>query len=72
MVRDSGFTDIRIVTCHRLGPHEVEAMARCPGVEFFPPVRDDDLDAAHGKMASCKFTAIKAGLTPGPRSGTDA
>lgn len=59
MVRASGFDDLKVVACHRLGPEEVQAMARCPGAEFSPPVNDRDLGAVFGKMASCKFTAGK-------------
>lgn len=59
LVQRSGFTDLHVVTCHRLGPEEVEAMARCPGPDFSPPVNDDDLAAVQGKMASIKFTAVK-------------
>lgn len=59
LVRRSGFVDLQVVACHRLGPQEVEAMARCPGQDFSPPVDDHDLAGVEGKMASIKFTAVK-------------
>ncbi len=59
LVRSSGFSDLHIVTCHRLGAHEVEAMACCPGRDFSQPVDERDLAAVKGKMASIKFTAVK-------------
>jgi SAM-dependent methyltransferase len=57
LVAEAGFTDIHVVSCHRLGSQEVEAMARCPGPEFSPPVDPDDLLAVEDGMASIKFTA---------------
>jgi len=59
LVKRSGFVDLQVVTCHRLGDEEVEAMARCPGRDFSPPVDDHDLAAVKGRMASIKFTAVK-------------
>lgn len=59
LVGRAGFTDIQVVSCQRLGSQEVEAMARCPGPEFSPPVDPGDLLAVQDKMASIKFTARK-------------
>ena len=59
LLRGAGFTDLQVVTCHRLGTQEVEAMARCPGPEFSPTVDAGDLAVVQGKMASLKFTAVK-------------
>ena len=59
LVRRRGFAGLNVVACHRLGPPEVEAMARCPGPDFSPPVDDHDLAGVEGKMASIKFTAVK-------------
>ncbi len=59
LVGRSGFVDLHVVTCHRLGAEEVNAMARCPGQDFSPVVDEADMAAVQGKMASIKFTAVK-------------
>lgn len=55
----AGFTDIGIVARHRLAPHELEAMARCPGPSFSPPVSRSELAGVTRRVASLKFTAVK-------------
>lgn len=58
-IRQSGLTEIRVVVRHLLTPEELEAMARCPGREFTPPMSKDDLAAVEGKVVSVKFTAVR-------------
>jgi len=58
-VKEAGFAEIQIVARHLLTPEELEAMACCPGQEFTPPPRRQDLAAVDGKVASVKFTALK-------------
>ena len=58
-VRKAGFAAIQVVARHLLAPDELEAMACCPGKEFTPPPRKEDLVLMEGKVTSVKFTARK-------------
>ena len=55
----AGFAEIQIVSRHTLMPRELKAMACCPGDEFTPPPKNEDLEIVQGKVDSVKFTAIK-------------
>ena len=55
----AGFTKFQIVSRHTLTPTELKAMASCPGEEFTPPPKNEDLEIVQGKVDSIKFTAIK-------------
>ena len=57
--RRAGFAEIEFLARHPLTGEELDAMARCPGPEFAPPVASDDVAAVGGKVLSLKFTAIK-------------
>jgi ubiquinone/menaquinone biosynthesis C-methylase UbiE len=59
MVRRAGFAEVEVVARHPLAAEELDAMARCPGPEFAPPVTDDDLGPVQGKVVSMKFKAVK-------------
>jgi SAM-dependent methyltransferase len=59
MVRRVGFTDVEVVARHSLVAEELDAMARCPGPDFAPPVAADDLVPVQGKVVSMKFKAVK-------------
>ena len=56
----AGFTEIQIVSRNTLTPKELKAMACCPGEEFTPPPKNEDLEIVQGKVDSVKFTAMKA------------
>jgi SAM-dependent methyltransferase len=58
-VREAGFGEIQVVSRHLLTTEELDAMACCPGEEFTPPPRKEDLALVEGKVASIKFTATK-------------
>jgi SAM-dependent methyltransferase len=55
----AGFAEIQIVSRHTLIPIELKAMACCPGDEFTPPPKNEDLEIVQGKVDSVKFTAMK-------------
>ena len=55
----AGFTEIQIVSRHTLTSIELKAMASCPGEEFTPPPKKEDLEIVQGKVDSVKFTAMK-------------
>ncbi|MGH9039325.1 MAG: methyltransferase domain-containing protein [Acidimicrobiia bacterium] len=59
ILRRAGFTDIEVVSQHHLADEELQAMSRCPGPNFTPPVAEDDLAAVEGKVVSIKFKARK-------------
>jgi SAM-dependent methyltransferase len=59
-VRKAGFVDIQVVARHLLTPDELEAMACCPGEEFTPAPSKEDRALVEGRVASVKFTAVKA------------
>ena len=58
-MRKAGFTEFQMVSRHTLTSTELKAMASCPGEEFTPPPRIEDLNVVQGKVDSVKFTAIK-------------
>lgn len=73
-IRKTGFGHVQIVDRHCLFPDELKAMACCPGEEFTPPPAEEDLAQAQGKVASVKFTAVRAPELqhPSPRSPEEA
>ena len=60
LVEEAGFTDFEIVGRHTLDPEGLRALAGCPGDEFTPAPAEEDVMSADGKVASIKFTAVKA------------
>jgi len=60
IVEEAGFTKLEVLTSHTLDPEGLRAMAGCPGDEFTPAPAEEDVAAADGKVASIKFTAVKA------------
>jgi len=60
VVRQAGFEELKIIARHTLAPEELEAMACCPGEEFFPAPAKEDIESVQGKVTSVKFTAVKA------------
>ena len=60
VVRQAGFEEFKIIARHTLTPEELEAMACCPGEEFFPAPAKEDIESVQGKVTSVKFTAVKA------------
>jgi SAM-dependent methyltransferase len=60
VVKQAGFGDFIVIARHTLAPDELEAMACCPGEEFFPAPAKEDIESVQGKVTSVKFTAVKA------------
>ena len=60
IIEEAGFTEIEVLSRHTLDPEGLRAMAGCPGDEFTPAPAEEDVAAADGKVASIKFTAVKA------------
>jgi arsenite methyltransferase len=60
LVESAGFTKLEILARHTLDPEGLRAMAGCPGDEFTPAPAEEDVKSADGKVASIKFTAVKA------------
>lgn len=60
VVRQAGFEEFIIIARHTLTLEELEAMACCPGEEFFPAPAKEDIESVQGKVTSVKFTAVKA------------
>jgi SAM-dependent methyltransferase len=60
LVEKSGFTNFEILGRHTLDPEGLRALAGCPGDEFTPAPAEEDVASADGKVASIKFTAVKA------------
>jgi len=58
-MKNTGFTEIQIISRHVLNPKELAAMSNCPGNDFTPPVAPEDLAQVEGKVASMKFTGHK-------------
>jgi arsenite methyltransferase len=58
-MKNTGFTEIQIISRHVLNPKELAAMSNCPGNDFTPSVAPEDLAQVEGKVASVKFTAQK-------------
>lgn len=63
VVRKAGFEEFIIIARHTLTPDELEAMACCPGEEFFPAPEKEDIESVQGKVTSVKFTAVKASIS---------
>ena len=60
VVRQAGFEEFIIIARHTLTIEELEAMACCPGEEFFTAPAKEDIESVQGKVTSVKFTAVKA------------
>ncbi len=60
VVRQAGFEEYIIIARHTLTLEELEAMACCPGEEFFHAPLKEDIELVQGKVTSVKFTAVKA------------
>jgi arsenite methyltransferase len=60
VVEEAGFTELEVLTSHILDPEGLRAMAGCPGDDFTTAPVEEDVAAADGKVASIKFTAVKA------------
>ena len=60
IVEGAGFTELKVLSRHTLDPEGLRAMAGCPGDEFTPAPAEEDVAATDGKVASIKFTAVKA------------
>jgi SAM-dependent methyltransferase len=60
IVEEAGFTKLEVLARHTLNPEGLRAMAGCPGDEFTPAPAEEDVAAADGKVASIKYTALKA------------
>jgi len=59
IVQDAGFSQLKVVARHILGPKELDEMASCPGEKFSPALSEEKLAQMQGKIVSTKFTAIK-------------
>ncbi|MBU1177486.1 MAG: methyltransferase domain-containing protein [Patescibacteria group bacterium] len=60
IVQDAGFSRLKVVAHHILGPKELDEMASCPGKKFSPIFSEEKLAQMQGKIVSTKFTAVKA------------
>lgn len=59
IVKDVGFSQLKVVARHILGPKELEEMATCPGKKFSPTFSEEKLAQMQGKIVSIKFVAVK-------------
>lgn len=59
IVRDAGFSQLKVITRHILGPKELDEMASCPGKKFSPAFLEEKLVQMQGKIVSTKFVAVK-------------
>lgn len=59
IVRDAGFSQLKVVARHILGPKELDEMATCPGKKFSPTFSEEKLAQIQGKIVSTKFVAVK-------------
>jgi SAM-dependent methyltransferase len=60
IVEEAGFSKPEVIARHNLDPAGLRALAGCPGDEFTPAPAEEDVAAADGKVASIKYTALKA------------
>ncbi|MFH1855163.1 MAG: methyltransferase domain-containing protein [bacterium] len=60
IVQDVGFSQIKVIARHTLGPKELEEMASCPGKKFSPAFSREKLAQMQGKIVSTKFVAAKS------------
>jgi len=59
IVDDAGFVKVQVVARHVLEPHELLAIACCPGEEFSSAPPPGDLARMNGIVESVKFTAMR-------------
>ena len=59
IVQGVGFSQLKVVAHHILGPKELDEMASCPGKKFSPAFSKEKLDQMQGKIVSTKFVAVK-------------
>jgi len=59
IVRDVGFSQLKVVARHILGPKELDEMASCPGKKFTPTFSEGKLAQIQGKIVSTKFIVVK-------------
>ena len=59
IVQDAGFSQLKVVARHVLGPKELDEMASCPGTKFSPSFSKEKLAQMQGKIVSTKFVAVK-------------
>ncbi|MBU4351288.1 methyltransferase domain-containing protein [Patescibacteria group bacterium] len=59
IVQDVGFSQLKVVSRHTLGPKELDEMASCPGKKFSPTFLKEKLAQMQGKIVSTKFVAVK-------------
>jgi len=59
IVQDAGFSQLKVVARHILGPKELDEMASCPGKKFSPAFSKEKLYQMQGKIVSTKFVAVK-------------
>ncbi|MBU2219032.1 hypothetical protein KKG15_00855, partial [Patescibacteria group bacterium] len=59
IVGEAGFSQLKVVARHTLGPKELDEMASCPGKKFSPAFSDEKLAQMQGKIVSTKFAAVK-------------
>lgn len=60
IVQEAGFSQLKVIARHILGPKELDEMATCPGKKFSPIFSKEKLAQMQGKIVSVKFTAVKA------------
>ncbi|MBU2082276.1 methyltransferase domain-containing protein [Patescibacteria group bacterium] len=59
IVSEAGFSQLKVVARHTLGPKELDEMASCPGKKFSPVFSEEKLAQLQGKIVSTKFAAVK-------------
>ena len=59
IVEGAGFSQLKVVARHVLGPKELNEMASCPGKKFSPAFSQEKLAQMQGKIVSTKFVAVK-------------
>jgi len=59
IVEEAGFSQLKVVARHTLGPKELDEMATCPGKKFSPTLSKETLLPMQGKIVSIKFVAVK-------------
>ena len=59
IVSEVGFSQLKVVARHTLGPKELDEMASCPGKKFSPVFSEEKIAQMQGKIVSTKFIAVK-------------
>ena len=59
IVQEVGFSQLKVIARHILGPKELDEMASCPGKKFSPTFSEEKLAQMQGKIVSVKFIAVK-------------